>query len=137
MVEESSRTALYGALTGNSPLMALIKGVYDHVPQPGDPGEAAEFPYIALGDFTFIPWDTDTETGAEATATFHTWSRYKGRAEVAKIHDALYAALHRAELTVAGFKLIGCEFEYAEVLVEPDGETRHGVQRYRLVLDKE
>ena len=136
MFEEAIRAGIYSALSSSDAVMNLIKQIYDHVPQPDDPGGGAEFPYISIGDNTFNQWDTDTEIGAEVTVTIHTWSRYKGRKEVSEIHDAIYSALHRRdEVNITGFRLIGCDFEHAEIFVDADGETRHGVQRYRMIVD--
>lgn len=134
MFEEAIRYAVYSALIGDSALNGLVEGVYDYVAQPADAGQDSDFPYVVIGDNTYVPWDTDTETGADATITIHTWSRYKGRREVADIQDAIYRALHRQDIPVDGAATVGCELENSELL-PMDGNTSHGVQRYRLIVD--
>lgn len=106
--------------------------VYDNVPQD------TPYPYITIGDDTSIEWDTDTETGAEATLTIHSWSRANSRSEVKQLQGEVYEALHRHELVVPGYSVVTCEQEFSESLpVEADGHTRHGVQRFRIILEKE
>lgn len=143
------QSALYNALTTDAVLDALLArqrdatgavtsgpAVYDHVPQPPDGGNDAWFPYVTIGDNDSNEWDTDTETGLDTTVTVHVWSRQRGRMEAREIQGAIYSALHRNDsLTVLGQETVLCQQEFAQVLVDPDGKTRHGIQRLRLVTD--
>lgn len=115
---------------------ALDVPVYDHVPQPADGGDAQNFPYVAIGDDTAIDWDTDTSDGWEITLTIHAWSRARGRLEVKALQGEIWSALHRHDLDVPGYNTIFCYGEFSETILEPDGLTRHGVQRFRIVLDR-
>lgn len=103
--------------------------VYDNVPQD------TAFPYIVIGDDTSIPFDTDDSIGSEVTCTIHVWSRYRGKKEVKEIMGAVYASLHRASFAIADGALIECVSEFAESFVDPDGLTRHGVIRFRLIVE--
>ena len=126
---------MYAALTGSAGLMALVKGIYDA--QPRTLGSSAlEFPYVTIGEDTHNDWSTDTESGDDATITVHTWSRYNGRKEEKAIQAEIYAALHRATLTVTGYALVSCDWISSDSLIDADGETRHGVQTFRLLLDQ-
>jgi len=109
--------------------------VYDAVPQPEDGGDIAEFPYVTIGEDTFTPFDTDNSIGYDATLTIHTWSRQRGRKETKEIQQEIYNALHRQTLTVAGFHFINLAFEFADTFVDSDGLTRHGVQRFRCIIE--
>lgn len=132
--------AVYDRLRTYAPLTAVLaphadsniggSAVYDDVPQ------SAEFPYVALGDDTLIEWDTDTELGAEATITLHTWSRERGRRETKLIQGLLYDALHRYELPIPGMHVIDCLWEMSESFLDPDGHTRHGVSRFRVIMQR-
>lgn len=104
--------------------------VYDHVP------EDAAFPYVVIGEDTHVPFDTDDSLGAESTVTIHVWSRYRGKKEAKEIQGIIYDALTRQELTIDGYDLITIEFEYSDVLLDPDGITRHGVQRFRFLTER-
>jgi hypothetical protein len=103
--------------------------VYDHAPQ------VSEYPYIVMGDDTSIPFDTDRSIGSESTLTIHVWSRYRGRIECKEILQEIYDKLHRAELVVLGCHLVECAAEFQETYLESDGLTRHGVIRFRLIVE--
>lgn len=126
---------IYATLTGNAPLMALIKAVYDDVPQ-SKAGDDSVYPYISIGEDIANPWNTDTSNGANALITLHSWSAYNGRKETKEIQDAVYNALHRQPLSVSGFSLVTMEFESATSFLDNDGLTRHGVQTFRMILDE-
>lgn len=136
--------AVFTALDASTELAALLAehvdivgsvGIYDDVPQTADTGDNSRFPYVTIGDDTLADWSTDTSSGAEATVTVHTWTRANGRKQAKDIQGAIYNALHRQELTTPDHTFIGCEFEFAESMMDPDGKTRHGVSRFRLTLD--
>jgi hypothetical protein len=132
----SLQGAIYSALTGNTALMALVQGVYDAQPRPLTGDDALLFPYVTIGDDTLNDWSTDTESGADATITIHTWSRYKGRKEEKTIQAAIYDALHRQALTVSGYALVSVDWINSDSMTDADGETRHGVQTFRMILDQ-
>lgn len=102
--------------------------VYDNVP------DNAQAPYVVVGDDTLVEFDSDGASGFEATVTIHSWSVYRGRTEVKNIMGLIYDALHRAELNVQGYNLLGCDCEFSETFLESDGVTRHGVQRFRILI---
>jgi len=122
------QTAVYQRLLALDPLQALVGArVYDNVPQN------TEFPYVVIGDDTQVPWDDDVKLGAESTLTIHAWSRYAGRLEAKRILQAIYDGLHNYRLTVTGAHTVLCQAEYQETFLDPDGMTRHGVIRFRLI----
>lgn len=118
--------AVYTRLAGQ-----LSVPVYDHAPQD------VAFPYVELGEIDAIPFDTDDSVGAETTVTIHTWSRYRGWKEVKEIQGRVYDALHRYNLPVAGAHLVTVEFEIGRTFLDADGLTRHGVQEFRIITEKE
>ncbi len=131
------QAAVYGALTGNAALMALVQGVYDAQPRPLTGSDALQFPYVTIGEDTLNDWSTDTESGADCTITIHTWSRYEGRAELKSLQAAIYDALHRQALTVSGYALVSADWINSDSMTDADGETRHGVQTFRILLERE
>lgn len=123
--------SVYGALIGHAGLTAALGAprVYDDVP-PESP-----FPYVTIGETTLRDWSTGTEAGDEHLLTVHVWSRGAGRKETHAIMDALRTALHDAPLVVAGHRLVNLRHELSEARREPDGETYHGIVRYRAVTE--
>jgi len=122
---------IYDAIRNDATVQGLIGStarVYDHVPQ--DP----TFPYVTIGEGTTIDESTFAKNGFEHTLEIHSWSRYRGRKEVSDIMSAVHGALHEVTLTPATFVHVGIVFEFSQSLLEPDGLTRHGVQRFRAIL---
>lgn len=110
-----------GALTGK---------VFDHVPQ----GTAK--PYVVLGDWTGNEFDTDDTNGVEPTLTIHVWSDKRGMKEIQELMDAVRGALHDQSYTVADETVVLAFFEFFQTMVETDGLTRHGVQRFRFIMQE-
>ncbi|HKJ73635.1 MAG TPA: DUF3168 domain-containing protein [Alphaproteobacteria bacterium] len=119
--------AVFDALTGSADLMAMVSGVYDHVPAD------TAFPYVTIGETTVADWSSKTFDGQEHSLTLHVWSRARGRKETKEIFGLVYAALNGAPLSVAGQQLVDLRFDFAQTLLDTDGLTFHGVQRYRAV----
>lgn len=123
--ETALQTAVHNRLSG----YPGMPDVHDDV----DPDAA--FPYVVIGEDTHIPWDTDDSVGAESTVTLHVWSRYRGKKEAKDIQGLIYEALNRHELSVDGYHLVTLEFEYSDVILDADGLTRHGVSRFRSLVE--
>jgi hypothetical protein len=94
-----------------------------------------KFPYFTVGEFTA---QEDRTKGYEVwgvTQTYHAWSRYKGNLEASTMLLRADQALDA--LTIDGYAIIDRVTEYSTILEDPDGETRHGIQRDRYTLQKE
>lgn len=127
------QTSVYAALSANALLTTQLGGpkVFDDVP----PGTA--YPYVTLGESIARDWSAGDEPGLEHILTFHVWSRAKGRKGVHEIMGTVHATLHDQQLTVAGHRLINLRHEFSEARREADGETYHGIMRYRAVTEAE
>jgi hypothetical protein len=127
----SVQTAIYSALTGDATLTGKVTGVYDSVP------DETSFPYVAIGDDTVRDFSTNTFSGEEMTLTIHIWSRDRGRKNTKSIMADIYRVLHKANLSLTnGASLIHVLFEFAEIVLDPDGTTYHGIQRFRMLLQE-
>ncbi len=123
--------SLYSALVNDAALITQLSGakIYDDVPQ-GTP-----FPYVTIGESTVRDWSTGSEDGLEHILTLHVWSRAKGRKQVYDIIDVMKAKLHDMDLQVAGHTVVNFRHELSEARRESDGETYHGIVRYRAVTE--
>lgn len=128
----SLQVALYAKLS-----TALPGKVFDHVPQ-----DKAGL-YVTIGDDTFTDWDTDDATGFECTATINTYNTNKagavtdeGYKNLKAMQQTVYETLHLQPLVVTGYNTVGVVQEYAESRRDNDGISRHGVQRFRILLHK-
>ncbi len=128
--EVAIQTVIYQTLTAHTPLMAMIEGVFDDVE------ESQIFPYVTIGESTHAENDTVAVFGDDSTITIHVWSRYEGRSETKRIQGAIYDALHRAKPTYTGYNIMGIDWVNSQSFIDTDGETRHGVQTFRILIDK-
>jgi hypothetical protein len=123
--------AAHAALVADSALVSLLSGahIYDHVPQN------AAFPFVVVDQMQIRDWSTGTEKGAEHVLMLHVWSRYEGKREAYEIADAIRERLDDAELTLDGNRLINLTHQFSDLKRDPDGETYHGVMRFRAVTE--
>ena len=122
--------AIFNALDASAEVQTILGAtprLYDHVP----PGTI--FPYVVYGPVHVTPYDTKTEIGFEQIITLNIWSRYRGGKEARDIFQALYDALHRANLTVSGQVFLSSEFHSADFALDSDGLTTHGAARFSVV----
>lgn len=123
--------AAYAALKADSTLTTLLGNdwLYDAVPQ------ATDFPYVVIEQMRVNEWSTGTEGGSEHILMLHVWSRYHGKREAYDITDAIRNALDDAELTLDDNRLINLMHQYSDLKRHDDGESWHGVMRFRAVTE--
>lgn len=119
--------AIYDILTNDSTFITKVTGVFDFVP------DNQAYPFITVGESTSIPYETYDRYGEEVSTILHVWSRYQGMKEINEIMDDCKRLLARKSFTVIGWQNISCYHDFSEVIREPDGETRHGVIRFRIL----
>jgi hypothetical protein len=122
---------IYQALRNSSELTSLLGGdrIYSQAPP------AAQFPFITLGQTVNLDWSTGTDEGAEHSLTLHVWSRADGAREVHEILEMIRTVLHDQLLALEDHCLVNLRHEFMEARLDPDGETMHGIVRYRAVTE--
>lgn len=115
----------------HAPLMALVSGVYDGVP------EDAPHPYVSVGSITETVADAHNQRGLDISLVLHVWSKYPGFKEAATVLAALDEALDRQPLTVAGFRDVSIAHDAHTEVRDPDPGIRHINVSYRVWLTKE
>lgn len=129
--EWSLQKAVFATLNADATLTGLIGAgrVHDDAPQH------AAFPYLTFGQSTFTDWSTATDDGAEHVLTLHVWSRAAGKKEAQAIMRAVRRGLHDRSLALEDHRLINLRHELSETSRDPDGETVHGIVRFRAVTE--
>jgi len=122
---------IYNTLSGSTELMSLLGG--DRIYTAAPP--AAQFPYITLGQTVNLDWSTGTEDGSEHSLTLHVWSRAGGSKEVHEIIEVIRMVLHNQPLALEDHYLVNLRHEFTEARIDSDGETMHGIVRYRAVTE--
>jgi len=123
--------AIFGALSGDAGLAALLGGVRIHDVAPPN----VEFPYITFGRTSIYDWSTGTESGTEQILTLHVWSKGRGKKEVHELMDAVTRLLHDSGLALDGHHLVNLHAEFSDVLYDEDLSVHHGLLRFRAVTE--
>ncbi len=123
--------AIYEKLIADTELTSLLGGphVHDDVPRGTAP------PYVTIGQSTVRDWSTGSEDGQEHMLTLHVWSRAVGRRQIQEMMAAVHASVHGATLSLTGHRLVNLRHELTESRRDTDGETYHGIMRYRAVTE--
>jgi hypothetical protein len=130
---------IYDNLLNNSVLRDLLASftyengvqtacIFNSMPQDAD---NSIFPCVVIDAQQDNILDTDTTNGFNSTVLIHTWSVQPSNIEVSAIQDQIYNSLHRKK----GGLISGISCELSEILRDPDGISRHGVQRFRIFYD--
>ena len=125
------QSAIFSKLSSDAGVLSALGGarIYDDVP------DRSAFPYVTFGQTLERDWSTGTEPGHEHTVTLHVWSRGSGRKETDIVMAAARDALHDQALAMTGFRLVNLRHEFSDARREPDGDTYHGISRYRAVTE--
>lgn len=122
---------IFQVLAANPEVTGLLGGthIFDNAPRN------ASFPYLTFGQTTERDWSTGSEDGSEHTVTLHVWSRAGGRKETQEIIDKVRSVLNSSPITIDDHHLVNLRHEYSEARHDEDGETYHGIVRYRAVTE--
>jgi len=122
---------IYQALANSTNVPIFLGGawIYD------DPPQAANLPFVSLGQTELRDWSTGTEDGAEHLLTLHVWSRAGGKKQVHEIIDAIRGVLHDQHFALPDHHLVNLRHEFSEARPDPDGDSFHGIVRYRAVTE--
>lgn len=120
------------ALAALLPVYATVPAVFYYVPQNFDDTQ----PYVTIHDIEFAPDDTDNTNGFDCTVTVHTWVEEETTAKTGAIQERIYALLHKNDtMPLDDYSVTGIDQDFSTILRDPDGKTRHGVQRFRVTFE--
>ena len=123
--------SIFAALAGDAALTGLLGAnhIYDDVPQ------GTRLPYITVGPATSRDWSTSTDDGTEHTLVLHVWSSARGKKETQEIIAGVRSVLHDQPLALTGHRLINLRHEASDIRRNREGETLHGIVRFRAVTE--
>lgn len=120
------------ALSALLPVYAAVPAVFYYVPQGFDDSQ----PYVTIYEISMLPDDTVNTDGFAAEVTIHTWVEEETTAQAGAIMQAIYNLLHKNDtLPVVDYSVTGIDCEFQTILRDPDGKTRHGVQRFNISFE--
>lgn len=109
-------------LTLSAALPAVTVGAY--------PTPSGAFPFVNFGQSTVLD-DVDPVKTIEALV--HCWSRVEGPHEAKNIQQTIREALHAQSFLLDGWAFSCVREAQANVILDADGSTWHGWQRFRAV----
>lgn len=127
--EWEMQKALYGSLTSSSGLMALVTGIYDHVPQD------TVFPYVVLEGMESFDRSNRVTTLTEIRMAIVVYSRERGSKTALAIMASIKERLHRAALSVSGYTLHSFCFSSSQLQHLADGLTYRGKMEFMAVVE--
>jgi len=128
--EAALQAALIARLRGDDALDALTGGrIWD-----GEPAKRV-FPYVTVSRVESRPVRADGG-GVEQVLTLTGHSRFEGLEETRAISAAIRAALHEADLTAEGVRVVNPRVTFADVFGSPEGRRSHAVVRVRAVTEE-
>lgn len=93
-----------------------------------EPPADGAFPYIQFGQSTV---GDDYAPGNSVTAEVHVWSTAQGPHEVKQLQQTIKEALQTCTRDRGEWHYSAVRQQTAHVFLDEDGETWHGVQRFR------
>ena len=139
--QEAVVDAVVAALKGDTALMALVTGVYGHVPRAA----RASHPYVRVSQPAL---DQDAHGGmgvggGRVSFSVDVWSNAKGPHRTREILARLLVGLERRDLVLVGFDLAGGSLHCTESIVfdEPDPDMPeetlyHGHQEWEALVEE-
>ena len=126
-----------------SPFLVLHKAIRDRIISTtgrdvyDDFPENMSMPYIIVGEIEGRDWSDKFVPGQEIVASIHVWSKYPGKKEVAEIMDEILQALSLEPLSLGeAFRAVCQSLDLSEIIVDIDGITRHGILKFRYLIEE-
>lgn len=120
---------VFTRLNASAALTAIVgASIFSHVPQD----DALPFAVVSLN--LGADFGSKSQYGFAAELIVDTWSNNHDIAETLQMQDAIIAALHNQAITVTGAKNICLQKLSVDMFQDPDGQSFHGVTRFRALL---
>lgn len=126
----SLQQSFYQHLTGDTTLMALVSGIFDHVPQ------STAYPFVTIGEAIIRDWSNVEHQGTEQTIALRIWSREAGRKQASTIMERIVTLLNSSTLSVSGQALRSLRFVSSNIILQEDGLTYRGTLTFRVLLSE-
>ena len=107
MSANALQTAVVTHLAGDPEVIAIIGAgrIFDRQITRAEP------PYLVLGEMTTTDFSTGDEAASEHRFEIEAWSKQNGRKQAVELADSVRAAVHDADLALAGAVLINLRHE--------------------------
>lgn len=124
--------AVFATLNSDATLTSLLGSnkVFDHVP------DNTSYPYVSIFIFPFEDRGSYNTEGLTLVFQVSTWVRgnTRGNLSVQTIQKRIDELLHKANLSITGWKIISLRRDLIDLRTEDDNVTKQGIQRFRLLI---
>lgn len=133
---EAQKT-VFETLSEDATLVALLGGtlvtdtrIYDSVP------DQRVYPYVTIQMKPMNDRGNHDWEGVGIKYQINVWYRAPGQGDlkVQQIQERIDFLLHKQEICIEGWNIIVHRRETVDILDDPDGRTKHGVQIFNLML---
>ena len=104
--------------------------VYDIAPQK------TSFPYVTIGEALASENGTDTTINQLVSFTINVWSDEDSSKQTKQIQGEVFDALHLIRFSETGYLFTENYFLTSQTFFDVDGITRHGVQEFKLTIER-
>lgn len=122
--------AMYKALTRDETLMAMVSGVFSHVP------EHTAFPYVVIGEGMAKDHSTKTVKIEEVTSVIFVFSRERGSRNALDIMARVKELLDGAALGLNGYWLVYLRFTATEITQVREILTWQGTVTFQALVEE-
>lgn len=128
--QKSILQAVFQRLSGDGTLTALVPAARIGHNLP----DSTAYPKIWIGPITLSDWSSHTFDGFQGDIQIHAWTQGQTATPCMDIVNRIYTLLHNYDLAISTFPTLNFRCTLNEVLLEPDGRTYQGIQRYSLLM---
>lgn len=125
--ETLSQDVILQNLLGTTPLNPKI---YDHTP------DNLPFPFARMSIKPMTDRANEDWDGVSFLYTIDTWSQApnQGNLKVQQIQKRIDELLHQQDICIDGWNIVVHRRSTVDILDEPDGRTKHGIQTFKIFL---
>lgn len=126
---EAQKT-IYEVLSGDATLTTLLGGakIYDTVP------DDMPYPYVVLYIMPLEDRGCHTLEGFESEFQISVWSQERGNLPIQNIQKRIDELLHKSEPCIDGWNILSLRRTVVDIQIEDDNITRHGIQRFKILI---
>ena len=131
MSANAVQAAVVDRLEADSGVLAIIGAgrIFDRLITRAEP------PYLVLGQITTTDFSTGDGASSEHRFEIEAWTKQNGRKQAVELADAVRAALHDADLTLAGAVLVNLRHERSVSRRAPKTGLHVARLRFRAVTE--
>ncbi len=122
--------AVYGVLSADSTLTAMVTGIYEYVPQ------GTGFPYLVVNEITAADWSTKTSNGASCSLTLKAYSRDMQDTALLGIISRATDTLRGATIIMTGHTITNLTFQNIEIKRMADGVTYEAAVKFKALTEE-